>query len=137
MLLLGRVAEARVVGPGDVRADRRVWAGWVAGGGRGRGGDFAGVVYVSACSGALVWSVVGRAVWRSSLPSFAAAAGVLQTSVHIWSVARRGYASSGLRPTQRKTLWMAWYPQGRECCDLGGGPSACLGLPRVACRFEV
>ena len=47
-------------------------------GGRGMGGDCAVgrvvSVYVSARSGALAWSVVGRAVWRRSLPSSAAAA---------------------------------------------------------------
>ena len=32
-----------------------------------------------------------------------------------------GYASSVLRPTRRRVLWMAWYPQVRECCCLGGG----------------
>ena len=94
-------------------------------------------VYVSACRGALVWSVVGRAVWRRSLPSSAAAAQISQTNLCIWytswSVSGRGYASSGLRPTRRRILWMAWYPQVRECCGLGAGPSACLGLPRFAC----
>ena len=56
--------------------------------GRGRGGDCAVgcavSVYVSARSGALAWSVVGRAVWRRSLPSSAAAARILQTSLRIW-----------------------------------------------------
>ena len=71
-------------------------------------------VYVSARSGALAWSVVGRTVWRRSLPSSAAAARISQTSLRIWwtswSVVGRGYASSGLRPTRLRTLWMAWYP---------------------------
>ena len=106
---------------------------------RGKGGDCAGggvvSVYVSACSGALVWSVVGRAVWRRSLPSSAAGASILQTSMRIWctswSVVGRGYASSGLRPRRRRILWMAWYPQVRECWGLGGvllGVWACLDL---------
>ena len=68
-------------------------------------------LYVSACSGTLAWSVVGRAVWRRSLPSSAAAPRISQTSLRIWwtswSVVRRGYASSGLRPTRLGTLWMA------------------------------
>ena len=94
--------------------------------GRGMGGDGCVVsVYVSACRGALAWSVVGRAVWRRSLPSSAAVARISQTSLRIWwtswSVVGRGYASSGLRPTRLRTLWMAWYPQVRECCGLGGG----------------
>ena len=41
-------------------------------------------VYVSARRGALAWSVVGRAVWRRSLPSSAAAARIWQTSLRIW-----------------------------------------------------
>ena len=28
---------------------------------------------------------------------------------------------------------MAWYPHVRGCCGLGGGLSACLGLPRLLC----
>ena len=76
--------------------------------GRGIGGDCAVgcvvSVYVSACRGALAWSVVGRAVWRRSLPSSAAAARISQTSVRIWwtswSVVGRGYASFGLRSTR-------------------------------------
>ena len=97
--------------------------------GRGMGGDCAVgcvlSVYVSVRSGALAWSVVGRAVWRRSLPSSAAAARISQTSLRIWwtswSVVGKGYASSGLRPTRLRTLWMAWYPQVKECCGLGGG----------------
>ena len=97
--------------------------------GRGMGGDCAVgravSVYVSARSGALAWSVVGRAVWRGSLPSSAAAAGISQMSLRIswtsWSGVGRGYASSWLRPTRLRTLWMAWYPQMREFCGLGGG----------------
>ena len=77
-------------------------------------------------------------VWRRSLPSSVAAARISQTSLCIWctswSVVGRGYASSGLRPARQKTLWMAWYPQLRECCGSGGGgPSACLGLPQFVC----
>ena len=97
--------------------------------GRRRGGDCArGVCCVGVCvrlQRAPVWSVVGRAVWRRGLPSSAAAARTLQMSVHIWctswSVMGRGYPSSGLRPTRQRILWMAWYPQLRECCGLGGG----------------
>ena len=97
--------------------------------GRGMGGDCAVgcavSVYVSACRGALAWAVVGRAVWRRSLPSSAAAARILQTSLRIWltswSVVGRGYASFGLRPARLRTLWMAWYPQVRDCCGLRGG----------------
>ena len=69
-------------------------------------------VYVSARCGALAWFVVGRAVGRRSLPSSAAAARILQTSLRIWwtswSVVKRGYASCGLRPTRLRTLWMVW-----------------------------
>ena len=92
-------------------------------------------VYVSARSGALAWSVVGRAVWRRSLPSSAAAARILQTSLRIWrtswSVVGRGYARSGLRPTQLRTLWMAWYPQVRKCCGLGGGFGRVSGFASI------
>ena len=86
--------------------------------GRGMGGDCAVgcvvSVYVSARRGGLAWSVVGRAVWRRSLPFSAAAARISETSLRIWwtswSVVGRGYASSGVRFTRLKTLWMAWYP---------------------------
>ena len=109
--------------------------------GRGMGGDCAVgravSVYVSARSRALAWSVVGRAVWRRSLPSSAAAARISQMSLRIWwtswSVVGRGYVSSGLRPTRLRTLWMAWYPQVRELCGLGGGLAACRALPRFVC----
>ena len=110
--------------------------------GRGMGGDcVVGCVvsvYVSARRGALAWSVVGRAVWRRSLPSSAAAARISQTSLRIrwtsWSVVGRGYASSGLRPTRLRTLWMGWYPQVRDCCGLGGGGlAACPGPPQFVC----
>ena len=91
--------------------------------GRGMGGDCAVgcavSVYVSARRGALAWAVLGRAVWRRSLPSSAAAARISQTSLRIWltswSVVGRGYASFGLRPARLRTLWMAWYPQVRDC----------------------
>ena len=57
-------------------------------------------------------------------------------SVHIWctswSVVGRGYFSFGLRPTQRKTLWMAWYPQLRDGCGLAGG-SFCESGPASTC----
>ena len=92
-------------------------------------------VYVSARRSALAWPVVGRAVRRRSLPSSAAAARISQMSLHIWwtscSVVGRGYASFGLRPTRLRTLWMAWYPQVRDCCGLGGGLAACPGPPRL------
>ena len=114
-------------------------------GGRGRGGCVGGCgagfacgvsVYVSACSGAPLWSLVGRAVWRRHLPSSAAGARMSQMSVRIWctswSVVRRGYCSGVLRSMQRQTLWMAWYPQVRGCCGLEGGfrprVGACLNL---------
>ena len=101
--------------------------------GGGMGGDCAGgcavPVYVSACR-ALVWAVVGRAVWRRSLPSSAAAARISQTSFRIWwtswSVVGRGHASFGLRPARLRTLWMAPYPQVRDCCGLGGGVWSCV-----------
>ena len=55
--------------------------------GRGMGGDCAVgravSVYVSARSGALAWSVVGRAVLRRSLPSSGAAARISQMSLRI------------------------------------------------------
>ena len=106
--------------------------------GWGMGGDCvvgcAVSVYVSARSGALAWSGVGRAGWRRSLPSSVAAARISQTNLRIWwsswSVVGRGYASSGLRPTRLRTLWTAWYPH----CGLGGGGlAACPGLPQFVC----
>ena len=108
--------------------------------GRGIGGDCpvgcAVSVYVSARCGALAWPVVGRAVGRRSLPSSAAAARISQTSLRIWwtswSVVGRGYASFGLRPTRLRTLWIAWYPQVRDWCGLGGG-----GWSRVRARFDL
>ena len=103
--------------------------------GRGMGRDCAVgcvvLVYVSARRGALAWPVVGRAVWRRSLPSSAAAARISQTSLRIWwtswSVVRRGYASFGLGPTRLKTLWMAWHP-----LRSGGGV-----WPRVRARLAL
>ena len=138
--LFWRVGEACCGARGCARrracVGRRVGSGggW-AGAGISQGGDVVSV-YVSACSGALVWSVVGRAVWRRSLSSSAAAARISQTSVRIWctssSVVGRRYARCGLRPTRRRILWMAWYPQVRECCCPGGGVlqrvGACLDL---------
>ena len=47
-------------------------------------------VYVSARRGALAWPVVGRAVWRRSLPSSAAAARILQTSLRILVIGGKG-----------------------------------------------
>ena len=112
--------------------------------GRGMGGDCAvGCVvwvYVSARRGALAWPVVGRAVWRRSLPSSAAAARISQTSLRIWwtswSVVGRGYASFGLRSARLRTLWMAWYPQVRDCCGLGGGFRRVSG-PASTCVWAV
>ena len=112
--------------------------------GGGMGGDCAVgcavSVYVSTCCGALAWPVVGRAVWRRSLPSSAAAAKISQTSLRIWwtswSVVGRGYASSGLRLTRLRTLWMAWYPQVRDCCGLGGGFGRVSG-PASTCVWAV
>ena len=102
--------------------------------GGGMGGDCAVgcavSVYVSARRGALAWPVVGRAVWGRSLLSSAAAARISQTSLRIWwtswSVVGRGYASFGLRPARLRTLWMAWDPQVRDCCGLGGGVWSCV-----------
>ena len=98
-------------------------------------------VYVSARRGALAWPVVGRAVWRRSLPSSAAAARISQTSLRIWwtswSVVGRGYASFGLRPARLRTLWMAWYPQVRDCCGLGGGGFDRVSGPASTCVWAV
>ena len=112
--------------------------------GRGMGGDGAVgcvvSVYVFARRGVLAWPVVGRAVWRRSLPSSAAAARISQTSLRIWwtswSVVGRGYASFGLRPTRLRTLWMAWYPKVRDCCGLGGGVGRVSG-PTSTCVWAV
>ena len=109
--------------------------------GRGMGGDCAVgcvvSVYVSARRGALAWPVVGRAVWRRSLPSSAAAARISQTSLRIWwtswSVVGRGYASFGLRPARLRTLWMAWYP---DCCGLRGGLGR-VSAPASTCVWAV
>ena len=111
---------------------------------RGMGGECAVgcvvSVYVSARRGALAWPVVGRAVWRRSLPSSAAAARILQTSLRIWwtswSVVGRRYASFGLRPKRLRTLWTAWYPQVRDCCSLGGGFGRVSG-PASICVWAV
>ena len=56
-------------------------------------------------------------------------------SLHIctsWSMAGRGYCKGGLRFMPRRTLWMAWYPQVRECCGLGRGV-----LPPVGARLNL
>ena len=112
--------------------------------GGGMGGDCAVgcavSVYSSARRGALAWPVVGRAVWRRSLPSSAAAARISQTRLRIWwtswSVVGRGYASFGLRPARLRTLWMAWYPQVRDCCCGGGGFGRVSG-PARTCVWAV
>ena len=112
--------------------------------GRGMGGDCAVgcvvSVYVSARRGALAWPVVGRAVWTRSLPSSAATARISQTSLRIWltswSVVGSGYASFGLRPTRLRTLWMARYPQVRDCCGLLGGFCRVSG-PASICVWAV
>ena len=106
---------------------------------RGMGGDCAVrcavSVYVSARSGALARSVVGRAVRRRCLLSSAAAARTSQTSLCIWwtawSVVGRGYASSRLRPTRLRTLSMAWYPQVRGCYGPREGGGRVSGPPLI------
>ena len=77
--------EARVAVPGAVWDGGRVWATWWGMGREGCGAGLACVmlVYVSACSGALVWSRVGRNVWRRRLPLSAAAARISQMRVRI------------------------------------------------------
>ena len=90
-------------------AGRRCWSSV---GGCGAGFVCVVSMYVSACSSAPVWSLVGRAVWRRSLPSSAAGARILQMSVRIWctswSVVGTGYCSGGLRSMWQRTLWMLW-----------------------------
>ena len=54
-----------------------------------------------------------------------------------WSVVGRGYASSGLRPTRRRILWITWYPQVRECCGFGGGGSFRVYGPALICVWAV
>ena len=44
-----------------------------------------------------------------------------------WLVVGRGYCRGGLRSMRQRTLWMAWYPQVRECCGLGGVSSRVSG----------
>ena len=143
-------AGVRAGGGGPCRGARGCARWWACVGlrlsserGGGMGGDCAGgcavSVYVSACR-ALAWAVVGRAVWRRSLPSSAAAARISQTSFRIWwtswSVVGRGHASFGLRPARLRTLWMAWYPQVRDCCGLGGGFGRVSG-PASTCVWAV
>ena len=78
--------------------------------GRGCADGFACGVSVSvfACSGVHVWSRVGWEVWRRGLPSFAAAARILQMRARIWgtswSVVGRGYFRGRLRPMRLSTL---------------------------------
>ena len=48
----------------------------------------------------------------------------------------RGYASFELRPTRLWTVWMAWYPQVRDCCCLGGG-FGCVSGPASICVWAV
>ena len=56
--------------------------------------------------------------------------------VNSWSVVGRGHASFGLRPARLRTLWMAWYPQVRDCCGLGGGFGRVSG-PASTCVWAV
>ena len=74
------------------------------------------------------------------MPSSAAAATISQTSLRIWwtswSVTGRGYASFGLRTERLTTLWMACYPQVRDCCGLGGGFGRVSG-PALTCMWAV
>ena len=119
------------------------WGGRGRSGGRvgGCGAGFACVVsvYVSAYSGAPVWSLLGEEVWRRSLPSSAAAARI-PLSVCIWctslSLVGRGYCRGGLRSMRQRTLRMAWYPQVRECCGLGG-PSFRVSGPASTCVWAM
>ena len=125
--LVGRVGEARVAGPGGACDGGRVWAAsWVAGGeGQGRrlcGGVFCvGVcVPLQRCACAVSCRPGGS---EEKLAVFCGR-GKDSAEEHAYFVqllVRRGCASSGLRPTRRMTLWMALYPQVRECCGLGGG----------------
>ena len=48
----------------------------------------------------------------------------------------KGYASFALRPTRLRTLWMAWYPQVRDCCGLGGGFGR-VSVPASTCVWAV
>ena len=65
-------------------------------------------VFVSARSGLHVFSPVGPDVRRWTLPSTKAAARISQMGVPTWctswSVVRRGWFRSGLRPMRRRTL---------------------------------
>ena len=53
-----------------------------------------------------------------------------------WSVVGRAYASSGLRPTQHRTLWTARDPQLRACCGLEQG-SFCVSGSASICVWAV
>ena len=122
----------------------REWGGRARGrgcvGGCGAGFVCVVSVYVSACSGAPVWSLVGQAVWRRSLPSSAAAARISQMSVRIWctswSVVGRGYCSGGLRFMRRRTLLIARYPQVRGRFGLGGASVRVSG-PALTCVWAL
>ena len=78
--------------------------------------------------------------WEEKLAFFCCRGKDLQTSLSIWwtslSVLGRGYASFGLRPTRLRTLWMAWSPQVRDCCRLGGGLGRLYG-PASTCVWAV
>ena len=53
-----------------------------------------------------------------------------------WSVVGRGYCCAGLRSMRLRTLWMAWYPQVRGGCGLGGGSVRVSG-PAWTCVWAV
>ena len=108
---------------------------------RGMGGDCAEgdvvSVYVSVSSGVLVWPVVGRAVWRKSLPSSASGQGFRRRACvfgaplgQCWEegllalsyIPRGEDPVDGVVPAGEGVLWSG-----------GGGPSACLSLPRFVC----
>ena len=145
MWVIGRVGEAPVrgsglremVGPCGPPGRERGGRGRVADRVEGCGAGFAWVlsVYVFACSGVPVWSLVGREVRRRSLPSAAAAARMSQMSVRVgctscWVVGR-GYCRGVIRSMRLRTLWMAWCPQVGECCGLGGGPFRVSGTASI------
>ena len=107
--------------------------------GRGMGGVGASgcvvSVYVSARSGAPAWSVVGRAVWRKSLPSSAAAAKISQTRLRIWWTHAAEDPVDGVVPAGDGLLWSGGgggLPRIGACLDLcvggGDGPEPGHGL---------